>query len=113
MARAAYFVPGRDGMGVWPNSKIVHRPGAASVTNTSKTQKHIAKKLTSGPYCRELGNVVAEIGFDQQSRTLTMREKKKTLCANYARTMRGATKITRNEIKLTQALKVGVIYSTW
>ena len=22
---AAYFVPGRDGMGVWPNSKIVRR----------------------------------------------------------------------------------------
>ena len=27
--RAAYFVPGRDGMGVWPVSKIV-RPAVAS-----------------------------------------------------------------------------------
>ena len=30
---AAYLVPGRDGMGVWPDSKIV--PGAASNYNTS------------------------------------------------------------------------------
>ena len=36
-ARAAYFVPGRDGMGFWPNSEIVHpSAAAASVANTSK-----------------------------------------------------------------------------
>ena len=28
-ARAAYFVPGRDGMGVWPNSEIVPPPPSA------------------------------------------------------------------------------------
>ncbi len=33
--RAGYFVPGHDGMGVWPNSEIVRRSGAASLTNTS------------------------------------------------------------------------------
>ena len=32
-ARAAYFVPGRDGIGVWPISEIV--PAPASVTNIS------------------------------------------------------------------------------
>ena len=31
---AAYFIPGRDGMGAWPNSKIVGA-SSASVTNTS------------------------------------------------------------------------------
>ena len=32
-ARAAYFVPGRDGMGVWPNSEIVpSAPPASSFT---------------------------------------------------------------------------------
>ena len=33
---AAYLVPGRDGMGAWPNSEIVRAAGAASsMTNTS------------------------------------------------------------------------------
>ena len=46
---AAYLVPGRDGMGVWPTSKIV-RPAAASMTNTSKTHKNSkSKSLTIGP----------------------------------------------------------------
>ena len=46
---AAYLIPGRDGMGAWPNSKIV-RAGAASVTNTSKTTKSSNNKnLTIGP----------------------------------------------------------------
>ena len=35
---AAYLIPGRDGMGAWPNSKIV--PDAASVANTTKTPKN-------------------------------------------------------------------------
>ena len=45
---AAYFVPWRDGMGGWPNSKLV-RPSAAEaeaaspVTNTSKTPKNSKK----------------------------------------------------------------------
>ena len=39
-AGAAYFVPGRDGIGVWPNSEIVPAPQASSVTNTSKTHKN-------------------------------------------------------------------------
>ena len=48
---AAYLVPGRDGMGVWPNSEIVRRAAAASsMTNTwkiHKSSKH--KNLTIGP----------------------------------------------------------------
>ena len=32
---AAYLIPGRDGMGAWPNSEIVSAP-PASVANTSK-----------------------------------------------------------------------------
>ena len=41
-ARAAYFVPGCDGIGVWPNSEIVpasSASAASSVANTSKTPK--------------------------------------------------------------------------
>ena len=38
-ARTAYFVPGRDGIGVWPNSEIVPASSASSVANTSKTPK--------------------------------------------------------------------------
>ena len=30
-ARAAYFVPGRDGIGVWPNSEIVPDGGGTGV----------------------------------------------------------------------------------
>ncbi len=51
-ARAAYFVPVRNGIGVWPISEIVPAPAsppAPSVTNTSKTQKILNKNLTIGP----------------------------------------------------------------
>lgn len=38
-ARAAYFVPGRDGIGAWPISKIAPPLGApSSVTDTYKNQ---------------------------------------------------------------------------
>ena len=50
---AAYFIPGRDGMGAWPNSKIVGASSSLSVTNTSKTYKKKrgknTKNLTIGP----------------------------------------------------------------
>ena len=39
-ARTAYFIPGRDGVGVWPNSEIVPASASASsVAYTSKTPK--------------------------------------------------------------------------
>ena len=48
---AAYLVPGRDGMGAWPNSKIVQEADASSMTNTSKIHKSSTnKKSTIGPY---------------------------------------------------------------
>ena len=46
--RAAYFVPGRDGIGVWPISEIVTpEPASAAptVTNTSKTDCKKTVKL--------------------------------------------------------------------
>ena len=42
---AAYLIPGRDGMGVWPDSKIVPSD-AASMTNTSKTHESSKNKTS-------------------------------------------------------------------
>ena len=36
--RAAYFVPGRDGIGVWTNSEIVPAPASAASSVTMWSQ---------------------------------------------------------------------------
>ena len=55
--RAAYFVPGRDGIGVWPISKIVPPSAAASVTNTSKHLKTQKQKPHHWALEKRLGAV--------------------------------------------------------
>ena len=37
--RAAYFVPGRDGIGVWPDSEIVQAAAAAAASSVANTSK--------------------------------------------------------------------------
>ena len=55
-ARAAYFVPGCDGIGVWPNSEIVPAASASASSVTMWSQACGHRRVVTGVWSQACGH---------------------------------------------------------